>query len=182
MCNCTSEVRCYASPRNDESNSTKRPACAGLFLNVSTSAATVMPAMVAPARTVAIERLQLEASDAGGDVQPGLALQADRLQRVGVGGTTDQEIAAAADPDRRIGADAAVIAGELAAADPAVRRIHGPGQPGLIGEAEIAAVAVHGGAVGFRPAAFALEHAFEARPRAHDEGDILATLAFTAAG
>src|SRR2546429_8536538 len=136
MCNCTSEVRCYASPRNDESNSTKRPACAGLFLNVSTSAATVMPAMVVPARTVADERLQLEIGDAGGDGQPGLALQADRLQRVGVGGATDQEITAAADPDRPVGADAAVITGEFAAADPAPRRIHGPGQPGPGGKAQ----------------------------------------------
>src|SRR5689334_24818891 len=84
----------------------KRPACAGLFLDVSFSAAAVMPAMVVPARTVAVVRLQLEAGDTGGDIQPFLALHAKRLQRVGVGRTADQEVAAAADADRCIGADA----------------------------------------------------------------------------
>src|SRR5215207_4588687 len=84
------------------------------------SAATVMAAMVVPARSE-LDRLQLEAGDAGRDVQSGLSLQADRLQRVGVGGTANQKIAPAADADRCIGADAAIAAGEFAAAEPAVR-------------------------------------------------------------
>src|SRR5204862_4514826 len=145
--------------------------------NVSCSAAMTVAAIGVPSRTVALERLQLEAGDTGGDVEAGLALQADRLQRVGVGGTAYQEVAAAADADRSVGADAAIAAGEFAAPEPTGRRIHGPGQPGLICEAEIDAVAAHGGDVGFRPAAVALEHAFEIRHGADDEGAILATLA-----
>ena len=54
------------------------------------------------------DRLELEAGDAGRDVEPGLALHADRLQRVGIARAADQEIAAAADADRRVGADAAI--------------------------------------------------------------------------
>jgi hypothetical protein len=73
-----------------------------------------MPAMVVPARAE-LDRLQLEAGDTGGDIQAGLSLQADRLERVGVGGTANQEVAAAADADRCIGADAAIAAGEFAA-------------------------------------------------------------------
>jgi hypothetical protein len=73
-----------------------------------------MPAMVVPARGE-LDRLQFEAGDAGGDVQPGLALHAERLQRVGIGRTAHQEVAAAADADRCIGADAAIAAGEFAA-------------------------------------------------------------------
>ena len=46
-------------------------------------------------------RLQVDIRYAGRDVQAGLALQADRLQRVGILRTADQEIAAAADTDRR---------------------------------------------------------------------------------
>ena len=75
---------------------------------------------------IAAERLQLEIGNPGGNVQPGLALHADRLQRVGIGRTTDQEIAAAADADRRVGADAAVTAGEVATANLAVRRAPPP--------------------------------------------------------
>ena len=92
-----------------------------------------------PARTVAVERLQLDVGNTGGDVQPGLALHADRLQRVGIRRTADQEVAATADADRRIGADAAVAAGKFAASEPAVRRIDRPGKLGLLGDAEIEA-------------------------------------------
>ena len=52
-----------------------------------------------------------------GDVQSGLALHAERLQRIGILRTADEEIAAEADADRGIGADAAIIAGKIAAAD-----------------------------------------------------------------
>src|SRR5882672_7431629 len=90
-----------------------------------------------PARAVAVEWLQFKAGDAGGDVQPGLSLQADRLQRVGVCGTANQEVAAAADADRCVGTDAAIAAGEFAAAEPAIRPTDGPGQLRLLGDAEI---------------------------------------------
>ena len=48
-----------------------------------------MPAMVAAARGE-FDRLQFKAGYAGGDVQAGLALHAERLQRIGVGGTADE--------------------------------------------------------------------------------------------
>src|SRR6478672_822785 len=103
-----------------------------------------IPVMRVAARTVTAERLQLDAGDTGGDVEPGLALHAERLQRVGVGRSADQEVAAAADADRCIGADAAIAAREFAATKPAVRRIDGPGKLGLLGDPEIEADAAHG--------------------------------------
>src|ERR1700731_1797008 len=68
------------------------------------SAVTVMPRMVVPMMPAMRERdrLKLNAGDAGRDIQSGLALHADRLQRVGIGRTADQEIAATANTDRRI--------------------------------------------------------------------------------
>src|SRR6478752_1889901 len=83
---------------------TKKARLRGPFLNVSSSTAAVRPAMVVPARAE-VDRLQLEAGNAGGDVQSGLALHAERLQRVGIRGTAHQEVAAATDADRCIGAD-----------------------------------------------------------------------------
>ena len=65
-------------------------------------------------------RLQFDVGDAGRDIQPGLALHADGLQRIGIGGPPTRKLPPNADPDRRIGADAAVIAGEIAASDPGV--------------------------------------------------------------
>ena len=115
----------------------KKARLRGPFLNVSCLAAAVMPAMVVAARTVAIERLQLEAGDTGGDIQPGLALHAKRLQRVGVGRTADQEVAAETYANRSIGADAAVRTGEFAGRQRGVRCAHRPGELGLLGEAEI---------------------------------------------
>ena len=47
--------------------------------------------MVVPARAE-LDRLQLEAGNAGGDVQSGLALHAERLQRVGVGGPPTRKL------------------------------------------------------------------------------------------
>src|SRR5215468_6458852 len=81
-----------------------KPAC-GRYLNASGSADhrhrvqhmrwRAVPAWTAPAVP---ERLQLKPGDAGRDVEPGLALDAERLQRVGIAEAPDQEIAAAADP------------------------------------------------------------------------------------
>src|ERR1700722_9136073 len=127
-------------------------------------------------------RLQFDVGHAGRDVEPGLALHADRLQRVGILRTADQEIAAAADPDRGVGADAAVIAGEIAAADPVGRGAHRPGQAGVVGDPEIKPDAAQRCNVGFGTVAVALEHAFEAGRRSHDEADILAALALQEAG
>src|ERR1700730_3587539 len=137
-----------------------------------------------PARTTVPkpERLQLDIGNSGGDVQPGLALHTNGLQRVGILRTADQKIAAAADPDRSVGADAAVIAGKIAASNPPARRIHRPAQFGLVGDAEIQNKAMHGCDVWFGTATLALEHAFEAGHRANDKTDILAALALQDAG
>src|SRR5713226_478885 len=141
-------------------------------------------AVIMPARTAAREadRLQLETGDAGRDVQPGLALHADWLQRIGIRRTADQKITAAADADRSVGADAAIIAGELTSSNSAGRRIHRPGKPGLLGEAEVHAEAADGCDIWFGTTAFALKHTFEAGHRADDETDILAALALQDTG
>src|SRR3984893_2054342 len=139
----------------------------------------VMPAMSAMREP---HRLQLDIRYPGRDVQPGLALHADRLQRIGIRRTADQKIAAETDPDRGVGADTAVIAREIAAANTAGRCVHRPGKLGLVGETEIHAVAVDGCDVWFGTAAFALEHTFEAGDRADNEADILAALALQDAG
>src|SRR6185312_15939208 len=47
-------------------------------------------------------RLEIDAGNAGCDIQSGLSLQADRLQRIGVARPANQEVAATADADRRI--------------------------------------------------------------------------------
>src|SRR5450432_4405995 len=143
-----------------------------------------MVVMVMSERTAMGEtdRLQFDIGNAGGDVQAGLALHADGLQRVGILRTADQKIAAAADPDRRVGADATVIARQIATSHPAGRRIDRPGKFGLLGEADIQTIAADGCDIGFGTAAFALEYAFEAGHRADDEADILATLALQDTG
>src|SRR6202790_840034 len=141
----------------------------------------VMP-VIGPAAAADPPRFRLDFGDAARDVQAGLALHAERLQRVGVLRTADQEVAAATNPDRSVGADAAVIAGEIARSNPPGRRIHRPAQPGLIGDAEIQAKSMHGCDVRFGAATLALKHAFEAGGRADDEADILAALALQDAG
>jgi hypothetical protein len=55
-------------------------------------------------------RCQFEIGNSRRDIEPGLTLYADRLQRVGILRTADQKIAAAADADRGVGAHTAVIA------------------------------------------------------------------------
>src|SRR5882757_9857532 len=101
----------------------KRPADAGLFHQKLSHSAAAVPVDV-PARGAEADRLQFEAGDAGGDIEPGLSLHADRLQSVSVGRTADQEITAAAEADRGVGADAAITSSEIAAPKPAVRRTH----------------------------------------------------------
>src|ERR1700694_4786055 len=107
--------------------------------------------VVMPARGAASQprRLQLDIGYPGRDVQPGLALHADGLQRIGIRRTADQKIAAKTDADGSVGADATIVAGEIAAAHPPRRPIHRPGKSGLIGEAEVDAVAADGWDVRF---------------------------------
>src|SRR6185437_14501038 len=98
----------------------------------------------------------------GRDIQSGLPLQADRLQRIGVARPADEEVATTADADRRIGADPAIAAGEFAIAEPSRRRVDGPGELRVRGDTEIQANAAHGRDIGFGTVARALEHAFKA--------------------
>ena len=51
---------------------------------------------VMPARTVVADRLEIDAGNAGRDVEAGLALHADRLQCIGVVRTAEQEVTAGA--------------------------------------------------------------------------------------
>src|SRR5262245_8704262 len=126
--------------------------------------------------------LEIEAGDACSNVQSGLALNADRLQRIGVARSADEEIATAADADRRVGADAAIAAGELAIAEPRGRRGDRPGELRLRSNAYIDADAPHRRHVGLGAAARALEHAFEICDGSHDKADILSAAAFEDAG
>src|SRR5258707_11380599 len=119
---------------------------------------------------------------AGRDVQSGLALHADGLQCIGIRRAADQKIAAETDADGSVGSDATVVAREIAASKPPRRCIHRPGKSGLIGEAEIHAVAADGCDVWFGTAAFALKYTFETGHRADDEADILASLALQDTG
>ena len=145
-----------------DANFTRKARSRGPFVNPHRSAVVAMPADVAARTAMMAERFQPDIGDSGGDVQAGLALQADWLQRVGISQAADQKIAAEADTDRRVGADAAVIAGKLAAADPAVRCAHRPGKLVCSVKPRSTPIAAHGRDIGFGAAALAPEHAFEA--------------------
>src|ERR1700730_10872864 len=142
-----------------------------------------MPRMVPvmPAMREA-DRLKLNAGNASRDIQSSLALHADRLQRVGIGRPTTQKAAAAADADRRIATDAAIGPCEFAASEPGVRRVDGPFESGLLGDAEIDADPAQRRDIGFGTAALALEYALEAGHRTDHEADILAAVALQNAG
>src|ERR1700733_867584 len=112
----------------------KGPLARAFFVNHGGgSAAMVMMPVMVMAVVSDLDRLQIDTGNSGRDVQPGLALHADRLQRVGILRTADQKITAEADADRGVGADAAVIARESAASNPAFRCVHRPGELGLLG-------------------------------------------------
>src|SRR5690349_18548454 len=57
---------------------------------------------------------QLELTDADGDVETGLGLDAERLQGESVAGAANQEIGAGADRSGHFGAGADIVAGERA--------------------------------------------------------------------
>src|SRR5438105_12332 len=120
------------------------------------SVTAMMP--VVPVVAVHDHRLERNIGNARRNVEPGLALHADRLQHIGIGRPAEQEVAAEADADGRIGADAAVLTGQPAAPDRMGRPIGGPLELGLLGEAEIDAEAVDSGDKAFRTATFSLEH------------------------
>ena len=67
---------------------------------------SVVMAMMVPVNTVTDkpDRLQVNAGDAGGDVQTGLALHADGLQAIGIARAANQKVAAESDAHRRVDA------------------------------------------------------------------------------
>src|SRR4051812_31546260 len=136
-----------------------------------------MTVMTAVGATHRAGRGQVELHDAARNVQAGLALHADRLQRVRIGGTANQEVAAEADANRRIGANAAVAAGQRAARHAGGRSERRPLHGGVVGEAEIEAEAADVGDITFGAAAGTLEYAVQGRIRTDDEADVLASAA-----
>src|SRR3954470_2095878 len=83
-------------PGNDV-GAKKRPACASLLRYRCVLSAAMAATMVLPAARSELDRLQLDAGDAGCDVQSGLALHADRLQRVDIRRPANQKVAAKTD-------------------------------------------------------------------------------------
>ena len=59
-------------------------------------------------------RAQFQALETGGDVDPDLALDTERLQGDRIGGAADQHIAADTDAERRTALGAGIIAREVA--------------------------------------------------------------------
>src|SRR5690242_17399356 len=141
-----------------------------------------VPMMMDAAAMSEADRLELDAGNAGGDIQAGLSLHADRLQCIGIARTADQEVAPATDADRRIGADPAITASKLAKTEPGRRRADRPGELRLRSDAEIEANAPDGRDIGFGAAARALEHTFQIGDRPDDKSDILPAAAFEDAG
>src|SRR5262245_16102794 len=84
-----------------------------------------------------LHRTQLEPGHRGDDIEPGLTLDADRLQGEGIIQPADETIRADADADRGSRRSADKSAGERARPDPRRRRKHGPGQADVIGEADL---------------------------------------------
>src|SRR5262245_31421042 len=98
-------VRLFEARRNDGVKKQKKARLRGSFHRRAFSSAAVA-AMIVPDATRGPVRLQLNIGNTGGDVQSGLTLHADRLQRVGILRTANEKIAAKADADRGVGADA----------------------------------------------------------------------------
>ena len=125
-----------------------------------------------------LHRLEVEADDAAGHIDAGLALQAERLKREGVLRTAPQQVAATADAERDVAAHAAVVAGEVAGADAPGRRMHSPGKRGVLGHAEIDTEAADVRQVRLGPAALAVENALKRGCGSDHHADVLAAVTF----
>ena len=96
---------------------------------------------------------QAHRSDPGGDIETGIAFDADRLQRDRSVGAADQHIGADADGDGGAPRHAAIIAGERPWRDIGGRREHPPNQHAALRESDIDAELVdRAGIVLGRPA------------------------------
>src|ERR1700761_2472669 len=82
-------------------------------------------------------RPQFQALQARSDAETDIALDAQRLQRDGFVRAADQDIGAETEADGGAAVDTGIVAGEIALPEPRRRRIHAPGQPGLLGDADI---------------------------------------------
>ena len=129
------------------------------------------------ARRHHLRRTQIDVGNACGDVEAGLPLQAERLQREGIVRTANQQVAAEADADRSVGANAAEMTGEIAASDLIGRRVNGPGKTGLLGETKVETDTIDPGDVRFGATRRAFENALHFSAGSNDEADVWATLA-----
>jgi len=135
----------------------------------------VMPAVTARGE---LHRLKVKTDNAAGHIDTGLALEAQRLKRVGVLRAAPQQIAAAADEERDVAADAAVVAGEIAAAEALGRCMHRPCEAGVLGHAEVDAEARNMREIRLRLTALTAKYAFQGCRGRDDHADVLAAVAF----
>lgn len=144
----------------------------------------MMPAvMTEVAAFTRTRRPQIDVDDSRDGAEAGLALQAEGLKRNRVGRAADQEVGSDPDANGGVGADTAVAAGESAVAEPHRRRVDGPGQAGLRGDADVKTDALDVSDIGLRRRAnVAAEDAFQLGRRADDLTDRLGAMAFQNTG
>ena len=80
---------------------------------------------------------QADRSDAGRDIEPGIAFEADRLQRNRAVGAADQHIGADPDADRGARGGTSEVSGKRARSHIVGRRKHRPNQDPASGEADV---------------------------------------------
>src|SRR6202022_3316856 len=119
---------------------------------------------------------QTDRSDAGSDVQPGIAFDADRLQRDRAVGAANQHIGSGTHPHGGAAGGADIIAVERTGSQIGGRGEHRPHQNAALGIADIDAELVDGAGIVFRTSRPGRQGAAEALRRAEHEapaaGDI----------
>src|ERR1700730_9903866 len=93
---------------------------------------------------------QTDRSDAGGDIQPGIALDAERLQRDRAVGAANQYIGSGTHPHGGTAGGADIIAVERTGSQIGGRGEHRPPQKAALGIADIDAELVDGACIVFR--------------------------------
>src|SRR5262249_18891271 len=114
---------------------------------------------------------QFERCDADRQIEPGLTLQAQRLQRNRAVRSADQHIGIAAGTDRGARGDPTVIPGEVARTNIARRREHRPTQHRSLGHAQVEADFPHDAMVGHGGRSAGVENAGKFVNRADHETD-----------
>src|SRR5271165_4150432 len=82
---------------------------------------------------------QADRRKSGSDVEPGISLDAERLQHNGAVRAADERIDADADPDRSAGGASDIIAGQRAWGHARLRREYGPHDHAILGVTDIGA-------------------------------------------